>query len=54
MLFRSVHVTFHEPNLDLADSLASFVSEIHVIGEARTQRFLTVAIRDGFEIGRSL
>ena len=49
-----VHVTFHEPNLDLADSLASFVSEIHVIGEARTQRFLTVAIRDGFEIGRSL
>ena len=49
-----VHVTFHEPNLRLADSLATIADEVHVIGEARTQRFLTVAIRDGFEIGRSL
>ena len=49
-----VHVTFHEPNLDLADALSTIASEVHIIGEARTQRFLTVSIRDGFEIGRAL
>lgn len=51
-----VHVTFHEPNVqqDLSDALASVASEVHIIGEARTQRFLTVSIRDGFEIGRKL
>jgi hypothetical protein len=49
-----VHVTFHEPNLDLAEALSTHASEVHVIGEARTQRFLTVSIRDGYEIGRTL
>jgi hypothetical protein len=49
-----VHVTYHEPNLDLARALSTVVKEVHVIGEARTQRFLTVSIRDGFETGRSL
>ena len=49
-----VHVTFHEPNMDLATSLATVVSEVRAIGEARTQRFLTSAIRDGYEAGRLL
>ena len=49
-----VHVTFHEPNLGLADALATVASEVHVIGEARTQRFLTASIRDGYEAGRLL
>lgn len=48
-----VHVTFHEPNLDLVDVLSS-ATEVHVIGEARTQRFLTTAIGDGHDIGRAL
>ena len=49
-----VHVTFHEPNLELAGALAAVVGEVHVVGEARTQRFLTASIRDGFEAGRNL
>ena len=49
-----VHVTFHEPNADLATALTRTVSDVQVIGEARTQRFLTVAIRDGFEAGQRL
>ena len=49
-----VHVTFHEPNLDLVTTLSAIADEVRVIGEARTQRFLTVAIREGFEAGRSL
>ena len=49
-----VHVTFHEPNLDLAQLVASIATEVHVIGEARTQRFLTVSIRDGYDLGRAL
>ena len=49
-----VHVTFHEPNLDLAETLSTIAPEALIIGEARTQRFLTVSIRDGFEAGRSL
>ena len=49
-----VHVTFHEPNLALAEALSTVAREVHVIGEARAQRFLTAAMRDGFEIGRSL
>lgn len=47
-----VHVTFHEPNLSLGEALTALTAEVHVIGEARTQRFLTAAIRDGFEAGR--
>jgi 2,4-dienoyl-CoA reductase-like NADH-dependent reductase (Old Yellow Enzyme family) len=49
-----VHVTFHEPNLSLAEALATVADEVHVIGEARTQRFLTVAMRDGYEAGRRI
>jgi hypothetical protein len=49
-----VHVTFHEPNSDLAGALSAVVSEVLVVGEARTQRFLTAAIRDGYEAGRLL
>ena len=49
-----VHVTFHEPNLSLVDVLATVCDEVHVIGEARTQRFLTAAIRDGYEVGRRI
>ena len=49
-----VHVSFHEPNLDLADLLATVADEVRVVGEARTQRFLTVSIRDGFAAGRSV
>ena len=49
-----VHVTFHEPNLSLAEALATVVDDVHVIGEARTQRFLTASIREGFEAGRAL
>jgi 2,4-dienoyl-CoA reductase-like NADH-dependent reductase (Old Yellow Enzyme family) len=49
-----VHVTFHEPNLGLTEALSTIAPEVHVIGEARTQRFLTVSIRDGYEAGRSL
>ncbi len=49
-----IHVTFHEPNLDLAGALTRHGCEVHVIGEARTQRFLTSAIRDGYEVGRAL
>lgn len=49
-----VYVTYHEPNLDLADILSGVVGQVHVIGEARTQRFLTASIRDGHEIGRML
>ena len=52
-----VHVTFHEPNLELATQLGAEIGEligsIHVVGEARTQRFLTDAIREGHEAGRS-
>lgn len=47
-----VYVTFHEPNMDLASSLGTVVNHVRVIGEARTQRFLTSAIRDGYEAGR--
>jgi 2,4-dienoyl-CoA reductase-like NADH-dependent reductase (Old Yellow Enzyme family) len=49
-----VHVSFHEPKLDLVEALSTIATEVHVIGEARTQRFLTVSIRDGYEIGRTL
>jgi 2,4-dienoyl-CoA reductase-like NADH-dependent reductase (Old Yellow Enzyme family) len=49
-----VHVSFHEPNLHLADALAETSAAIHVIGEARTQRFLTASILAGYETGRSL
>ncbi len=49
-----VHVTFHEPNLDLAVALATVADDVRVIGEARTQRFLTSAIRDGYEAGRAV
>jgi 2,4-dienoyl-CoA reductase-like NADH-dependent reductase (Old Yellow Enzyme family) len=49
-----VHVTYHEPNLDLADRLSSIADEVRVIGEARTQRFLTAAVHDGYEAGRSV
>lgn len=49
-----VHVTFHEPNLNLAEALAAVADNVRVIGEARTQRFLTVAIRDGYEAGRAI
>ncbi len=49
-----VHVTFHEPNLHLAETLGRLVDEVHVIGEARTQRFLTTAIHAGYETGRLL
>jgi hypothetical protein len=49
-----VHVTYHEPNLGLAAQLAAVADEVLVIGEARTQRFLTAAIRDGYEAGASI
>ncbi len=49
-----VHVTYHEPNLGLAGRLAAVADEVLVIGEARTQRFLTTAIRDGHEAGESI
>ncbi len=49
-----VHVTFHEPNLNLAEALAGVADNVRAIGEARTQRFLTVAIRDGYEAGRAI
>ncbi len=49
-----VHVTFHEPNGALTEVLSSIAAEVHVIGEARTQRFLTVSIRDGYDLGRAL
>jgi 2,4-dienoyl-CoA reductase-like NADH-dependent reductase (Old Yellow Enzyme family) len=49
-----VHVSFHQPNLLLADALGEIAADVHVIGEARTQRFLTASIRDGYEIGRTL
>jgi 2,4-dienoyl-CoA reductase-like NADH-dependent reductase (Old Yellow Enzyme family) len=49
-----VHVTFHEPNLDLVDGLSTMTNEVHVVGDARTQRFLTVAIREGYDVGRLL
>lgn len=49
-----VHVTFHEPNLELATVLEAVATEVRVIGEARTQRFLTASIGDGYEAGRSL
>ncbi len=49
-----VHVSFHEPNLDLVGALATVARDVRVIGEARTQRFLTVAIHDGYEAGRLL
>jgi hypothetical protein len=49
-----VHVTYHEPNLGLADQLSPVADEVWVIGEARTQRFLTASIRDGYEAGRSI
>lgn len=47
-----VHVTFHEPNLDLVEALSTVAHEVHVIGDARTQRFLTVAIREGYDVAR--
>ncbi len=49
-----VHVSFHQPNLRLADALGAIAADIHVIGEARTRRFLTASIRDGYEVGRAL
>ena len=49
-----VHVTFHQPNLELAERLSTVAGQVRVIGEARTQRFLTVSIRDGYEAGRLL
>ena len=49
-----VHVTFHETNPELGEALAAVAGEVRVIGEARTQRFLTASIRDGYEAGRVL
>jgi NADPH-dependent 2,4-dienoyl-CoA reductase/sulfur reductase-like enzyme len=49
-----VHVTFHQPGLDLAETLSMIAGDVRIIGEARTQRFLTVSIRDGYEAGRSI
>jgi hypothetical protein len=49
-----VHITFHQPNLELAEALSTVAAEVRVIGEARTQRFLTVSLRDGYEAGRLL
>ena len=46
-----VHITFHEPNIELVAVLADVANEVHVIGEARTQRFLTAAMREGHDIG---
>lgn len=49
-----VHVTHHEPNSTLADQLTTTADVIRTVGEARTQRFLTSAMRDGFELGMRL
>ena len=49
-----VTVTFHEPNTALADALAAQGAAVHVVGEARTQRFLTAAIHEGHRVARSV
>ena len=49
-----VTVTFHEPNTVLADSIAARGATVHVVGDARTQRFLTAAMHEGHRVARSL
>jgi 2,4-dienoyl-CoA reductase-like NADH-dependent reductase (Old Yellow Enzyme family) len=51
-----VTVTFHEPNLGLAAAIGAARPEtaVHVVGDARTQRFLTAAINEAHLLARSL
>lgn len=49
-----VHISHHQPNLELAALLGDVADVVHVVGDARTQRFLTAAIRDGFELGMKI
>jgi hypothetical protein len=47
-------VTFHEAASELQDALEGVVGEFHVIRDARTQRFLTIAINEGHRIGMGI
>ncbi len=53
-----VTVTFDEPDTALgdalADALAAAGSRVHLVGDARTQRFLTTAIHEGHRVARNV
>ncbi len=49
-----VNVTFHEPNTALEPALGALSAQGHLVGEARTQRFLTAAIAEGHQAARGL
>ena len=49
-----VNVGFHEANMALADALMTQGAAVQVVGDARTQRFLTVAIQEAHRVARAL